>query len=99
MFAELSPGEREPDVWLGTCSSHGKKETGLQRGTETGATDPERGPPQAPVVLQVPVPFYFQDLSSFSEAANWSPINQTWPADEFYWTHTLKSLNDPTHEN
>lgn len=81
----------------GICSSH-EGSVGSQsaeRDRNQGHGPRERaasGPGGSPG----PRSIYFSDLSNLSEAANWSPINQIWPTDEFYWSHTFKNLNNPT---
>ena len=78
MFAEMNPGEWKPCARLGTCSSHEGAE-----GSQSAKRDRNQGlrsrvRPGGSLFCSS---IYFRELS---KAANWSPINQTWPTDEFY---------------
>lgn len=58
MFAEMNPGEQKPHA----AATRGQKEASLQRGTETRASDPERGLPQTLVALYFAAPFISENF-------------------------------------
>lgn len=80
MFAEPSPGEPRAICIVSqayAAAMRGQEQASLQRGTETRATDPERGLPQALVALQVPVPFISAIFLTFQRLQTGRPSTQS----------------------
>lgn len=85
---------QKPCARGGISISH--KEAGAGRSVEKGRREARRsregavsgfGSSQYAVAL-CEVALYFGELSNLSEAENWQPINQTWPADRLHGAHT-----------
>lgn len=90
----LSQGEQKPCAREGISISHKEAEGGWS--VEKGRREAHRsrdgaasglGSSQYPVAL-CEVALYFRELSNLSEAENWQPINQTWPAERLHRAHT-----------